>query len=344
MNIIRFYKDGAETHRFWLWDSTNMEDMKELMGEHKADLLLCDPPYWMKKNILNDDIKAKDFIEWNKKWFDVTIEFLKEYQWIYVWWNDDSILNLHANLFQRYMKDKLITFKNIITWNKWTWFWQHSEQRKKYAVSDEKCLFYIKWDENKYNEAYEKIRIYLYTEFKKINSFHKKEIVKILWFTSTSMIGHWTNKLQWNIISNRHYNIVKQYCEEHDIDALKRKYEEIQEDRAEAKKMKRQYFDNIHDNFNNVWNILRARYDDGNDKWNKYIETPKPFKVFERIIKTSCPENWIVLDPFIWSGTSFIVWSKTNRRIFGMEKDEKQFNITKERILNLNYTFYENCI
>jgi len=60
--------------------------------------------------------------------------------------------------------------------------------------------------------------------------------------------------------------------------------------------------------------------------------TPKPVDLLEYIIKTSSNENDIVLDCFMGSGSTGIAALNTNRCFIGIEKDEKYFNIAKERI------------
>ena len=43
-------------------------------------------------------------------------------------------------------------------------------------------------------------------------------------------------------------------------------------------------------------------------------------------------ENDIILDPFMGSGTTGVACMNLNRKFIGIEKEEKYFNIAKERI------------
>ena len=52
----------------------------------------------------------------------------------------------------------------------------------------------------------------------------------------------------------------------------------------------------------------------------------------EYFIKTYSNENDLVLDPCMGSGTTGIACVNTNRKFIGIEKDEKYFNIAKDRI------------
>ena len=62
--------------------------------------------------------------------------------------------------------------------------------------------------------------------------------------------------------------------------------------------------------------------------------TQRPVALLEYLIKTYTNENETVLDNCMGSGTTGVACKKLNRRFIGMEKDEKYFNIAKERIEN----------
>ena len=62
--------------------------------------------------------------------------------------------------------------------------------------------------------------------------------------------------------------------------------------------------------------------------------TQKPVALLEYLIKTYTNEGDIVLDNTMGSGSTGVACVNTNRMFVGMEKDEKYFNIAKERIEN----------
>ena len=62
--------------------------------------------------------------------------------------------------------------------------------------------------------------------------------------------------------------------------------------------------------------------------------TQKPVALLEYLIKTYTNENETVLDNCMGSGTTGVACKRLNRRFIGMEKDEKYFEIAKERIEN----------
>lgn len=60
---------------------------------------------------------------------------------------------------------------------------------------------------------------------------------------------------------------------------------------------------------------------------NRKHPVQKPVDMLEYLIKGVCPENGIVLDPFMGSGTTGIACIKNNRRFIGVEKDNNYFEI-----------------
>ena len=60
--------------------------------------------------------------------------------------------------------------------------------------------------------------------------------------------------------------------------------------------------------------------------------TVKPIKLMEYLVKLVTPENAIVLDPFMGSGSTGIACVNLNRKFIGMELDKDYFKIAKARI------------
>jgi site-specific DNA-methyltransferase (adenine-specific) len=60
--------------------------------------------------------------------------------------------------------------------------------------------------------------------------------------------------------------------------------------------------------------------------------TQKPVELLEYLIKTYTMENEIVLDNCMGSGSTGVACINTNRKFIGIEKDERYFEIAKERI------------
>jgi site-specific DNA-methyltransferase (adenine-specific) len=83
----------------------------------------------------------------------------------------------------------------------------------------------------------------------------------------------------------------------------------------------------------NVWtDILENLYSMGKFQKNLLHFTPKPIPALERIIKLHTKENDLVLDCFFGSGSTGVACKNLNRQFIGIEKEEKYFNIAKERL------------
>jgi len=74
-----------------------------------------------------------------------------------------------------------------------------------------------------------------------------------------------------------------------------------------------------------VWSIASASY-----KGSHFATYP--IKLIETPIKAGCPENGIVLDPFIGSGTTAVAAKKLNRNWLGIELNPEYTKLAQERI------------
>lgn len=81
-------------------------------------------------------------------------------------------------------------------------------------------------------------------------------------------------------------------------------------------------------NMRSVWRIGTAFF-----KGDHFAVFPE--KLIEAPIKAGCPENGIVLDPFIGSGTTAVVAQKLNRRFIGIELNPKYVRIAEQRVLQM---------
>lgn len=85
-----------------------------------------------------------------------------------------------------------------------------------------------------------------------------------------------------------------------------------------------------------VWSVSRL-HRIHNERENH--PTQKPLKIIERMVKASCPENGIVLDPFVGTGTSIEACIKHRRNFIGYEINKQYFEIANariERVINEN--------
>jgi site-specific DNA-methyltransferase (adenine-specific) len=61
--------------------------------------------------------------------------------------------------------------------------------------------------------------------------------------------------------------------------------------------------------------------------------TQKPEKLIAKLILASCPENGLVFDPFIGSGTTSVVAKKLGRKYTGIEINEEYCCWAEKRLL-----------
>ncbi len=309
-------------HRLMCGDATKIEDVEKLVNGQKADMVFTDPPYGMKKEnegVLNDNLNYEDLLEFNKEWIPLSFSHLKENGSWYCWGTDEPLMDIYAFIIKPYIKENKVTFRNLITWDKGNGQGQNSEKHRMYAIADEKLLFCMtgvqgfNTNQDNYYEAWEPIRLYLEGEKKKLGWSDK-------WIAEKLNIDprlHWFSKSQWEMPTEEKYKALRELANN---DAFKRDYDEIKRDYYAT----RAYFDNTHDNMNNVWRFKR-------DVQNTEHATPKPIELCVRAIKTSSRENELCFDLFGGSGSTLIACEQTNRTCYCSEIDPKYCDVIRKR-------------
>jgi len=324
-------------HRLLCGDSTDSDSVAKLMNGQKADMAHNDPPYGMKKEkegVLNDNLNYADLLDFNREWIALQFTHLKESGSFYCWGIDEPLMDIYSEILKPYIAEQKATFRNLITWDKGHGQGQNSENTRSYATADEKCLFAMLGvqgfnnNSDNYFEGFESIRDYLITQKNKLGW----STDKIIQITGKSSASHYFSKSQWQLPTEEHYNAIKEGA---NGQAFIKDYEEIKKDYEEIKKdyySTRAYFNNVHDNFNNVWKFDRhlRQGDEGGHA------TPKPIPLCERAIKSSCPENGLVLDVFLGSGSTMVASHQLKRKCYGMELDPKYCQVIIDRMKKLD--------
>ena len=330
-------------HRLLCGDSTDSDAVAKLMDGKKADMAHNDPPYGMKKEkdgVLNDNLNYDDLLDFNREWIALQFMHLKENGSWYCWGIDEPLMDIYSGILKPFIKQQKATFRNLITWDKGNGQGQNSENTRSYAIADEKCLFVMigvqgfNNNQDNYFDKWENIRIYLENEIKKLNESDSK-IATSLGYKDGRTINHWWSKSQWSLPTENNYYALKEYAKSKNIDAFKKEYEEIKKEYEEIKKeyyATRAYFDNVHDNFNNVWKFDRHKRqgDEGGHA------TPKPIPLCERAIKSSCPNNGLILDFFLGSGSTMVASHQLKRKCYGIELDPKYCQVIVDRMKKLD--------
>ena len=304
-------------HRLMCGDSISLDDVKKLMGGGKADLVFTDPPYGMKKEIdgvLNDNLNYDDLLKFNEDWIPLSFAFLKDNGSWYCWGTDEPLMDIYSNILKPMIKTQKITFRNLLTWDKGSGQGQLSDESRMYPIADEKCLFVMcgvqgfNVNSDNYYEGWEPIRSYLNEEAEKCGG-HK------IWkkMLGNQMGKHYFTKSQWLLPTKEAYDKMQAFGQ--DYDAFKKEYEVLKKEYYAT----RAYFNNTHDNMNNVWHFSRTSQEERQDCGGH--ATPKPIALCARAIKSSSREGESVLDLFGGSGTTLIASEQLGRKCFMMELD-----------------------
>ena len=332
-------------HRLMCGDSTDKATVELLMDGKKADMVFTDPPYGVgfeSKGVLNDNQNSDELLEFNKKWIPISIENTKDNGSWYCWGVDTSVMDIYAFIIRPLEKAHKLSLRNLLTWDKGLGQNQNDSNMRSYPAADEKCLFImLGWEQtvsfsinqDDYNPAMDKVRLYMEGEAERLEITPKK----IKEICGVGMYSHWFSKSQFSIPTREQYNKLQAYYAKYDgfkkeYDELKKEYDELKKEYDEQKNdfySRRAYFDNTHDNMNNVWHFSRT------DKKERELTgghaTPKPIALCGRAIKSSSREGEIVLDVFGGSGSTLIACEQLKRKAYLMELEPKWCDVIVKR-------------
>ena len=325
-------------HRLLCGDSTDSDSVEKLMNGERADMAHNDPPYGMKKEkdgVLNDNLNCDDLLDFNREWIALQFMHLKENGSWYCWGIDEPLMDIYSEILKPYIKEEKATFRNLLTWDKGHGQGQNSELTRSFATADEKCLFIMLGvqgfndNANNYFEGFETIRLWLDGQ-RKDSGLTTDECNKICGkknMTQNAFTrGGFRLILEDDYLKLREATGNKYFLREYD--EIKKEYDKIKQEYNSS----RAYFNNTHDNMNNVWHFDRhiRQGDEGGHA------TPKPIPLCERAIKSSCPDNGLVLDFFLGSGSTMVAAHQIKRKCYGMELDPRYVQVIVDRMRKLD--------
>ena len=331
-------------HRLICGDSTDQRVYEALMNGEKAVLCFTDPPYGMGKEaegVLNDNLNFSDLLEFNKKWVPLTMQYLTEVGSWYCWGIDEPLIDIYSEILKPMKNANEITFRHLITWDKTYGQGQLSDGFRMYPIADEKCLFVMKGvqdfkferNEEKYNVIFEPIRTYLDQERKK-SGLTYKQLCEI----DSTRCSHYWAKVQFEFPTKSSYEKLQKGTAvfQREYEDLKREYEDLKREYEDLKReyyATRAYFDNTHDNQNNVWHFDRTNTSERD--YTGGHATPKPLALCARGIKSSSREGDLVIDVFGGSGSTLIACEQLGRRCNTIELDPKYCDVIVQRYCTL---------
>ena len=338
-------------HRLLCGDSTDSDQVAKLMNGQKADMAHNDPPYGMKKEnegVLNDNLNYDDLLDFNREWIALQFMHLKENGSFYCWGIDEPLMDIYSEILKPYIAEQKATFRNLLTWTKFNNQKPTAiESMRSYVNYEEKCLFAMLGvqgfnnNADNYFEGWEPIRDYLdksITELKNKTNKTFKELNRIADFSDSSNIlsVHYRSTAQFLFPTQENYKKLQTYCQQNNIDAFKKEYDELKKEYEELKKdyySQRAYFNNTHETYmTTCWNFPTEKYRENTGGH----ATPKPIALCERAIKSSCPENGLVLDVFLGSGSTMVASHQLKRKCYGMEIDPKYCQVIIDRMKKLD--------
>ena len=291
---------------------------------------------------MNDNLNYDDLLDFNRQWIPLTFGALKDNGSWYCWGIDEPLMDIYSEILKPMQKEKKIAFRNLITWDKGNGQGQLAEDFRMYPIADEKCLFVMvgcdsvqgfSVNQEDYSESMDKVRLYLEGEIAKLGQ-SDKTIANALGYKDGRTVNHWRSKSQFALPTKENYEALREYGKSilKDYDFLKKDYDELKKDYDELKKdfyEGRSYFDNTHDNMNNVWHFDRTSQEER--KHTGGHATPKPIALCSRAIKSSSREGEIVLDVFGGSGSTLIACEQLNRKCYMCELDPHYCDVIIQR-------------
>ena len=299
---------------------------------NSVDLVIIDPPYNIGKDKKWDKWKTVNaYVEFMGEVFKECERVLKDNGSFYFFHNDFMQIVELQNWIN---KNTDFVFKQLLVWDKFNGSkWNqlnaivYSEGNRNYPKQAEYCLYYTFQDETGLSKVkldvnnFKSLRDY----FKYIQletGLNKKQIIDKVGQRADHCFRH--SSSQWDLPTEETYNeLIKVF----NIDKYKgfKTYKELRQEYEEL----RQEYESLRYTFNNQG--LPSVLQHEPVKQNGHI-TPKPTDILEKIIKTSSNKGDIVLDCFMGSGSTGVACVNTNRKFIGIEREEKYFNLSKNRI------------
>ena len=336
-------------------------DVLRQLPAQSVNLVLTDPPYNIgvatQKNgkaEVNRWDKIDEYIDWCIEWLMECQRILKPNGVLYFWHNDMEQI---AELLQAIRQKTSLAFVSFCIWDKGLGYraqtWHNRDPNGATALRSwfnicEYCLHFFNaprdaeasWKHtgldriNSNKECYRPLKDWYAAEKARLGLTDKDIAEKYTEATGKKpyMLRHYFQDSQFSIPTREVWKTVyeplgfgKSYEE------LRKSYEELRKSYEELRNYHR--CDPMHCN---IWHVPPVPS-------NGRLHTcQKPLEILERLINVSCPPGGTVLDCFMGSGSTGVACVNTGRNFIGIEKDEKYFEISKNRIAEAKSAIQEN--
>lgn len=309
-----------------------LEELQKINND-SVDLVLIDPPYNVGKDKRWDKWKKEEeYINFLINTFKESERVLKPTGSFYFFHNDFRVISKLQN---RIEEETGFIFKSFVTWDKGDWrsiSWKNPSEKNNLRSWFNNCEYILYYTLQKgsgiehFNYIVHKPYLDYMTCEKDRGGFSCKDLNKMVGCKSIASHWFWQDD-DWTKQSQPHFITREKYEKIQKSGFFKRDYEELRGEFEELRQKNKnlRYTHNLDENHNNVWRFPT-------ENTGKYHPTQKPFKVIDRIIKTSTNEGDVVLDFFGGSGTTAISCKKLNRKYILIEREEEYINIIKERL------------
>jgi DNA modification methylase len=337
IKIKQFNKTVIDNSTLYLGDCL---DISNIIKDNSIDLILTDPPYGSMKGQAGSGIyhKGEERHNWDNKieskiFFDIAKRILRK--------NGKMILFSQepytSELILESKNDTYINFNYKAIWLKNT-LGSFMRSKKALLYRTEDILIFSK-NNPKYDlDLKNPIRKWI----KKIqdesniyyndNRIHKRYVETGLAKNIESAKVTCMHLLDWNYnqlqkITKKHYKVLSEFFSfDKSVEEISNIYDKYQKELLLNESI----------NYPCIFNLQKGtKYKDNVFQYGKDPEllhpTQKPVTLLEDLIKTYSNENNIIVDLTMGSGSTKIACINTNRKFIGIEKDEKYFEIAKNR-------------
>ena len=312
------------------------------LADNSVDLVLTDPPYYKVKGDAWDRQwdKPELFLSWMD---DVLAEFwrvLKPNGSLYVFASPQMSARVEMLVGERFEVLNNVRWLKEAGWHQK----QKKDDMRKFSTPWECCIF----AEHKNAESYAKGEAGYAAKCDELRGFvfeplrswfiaerdraglTRSDIAQV-WRNQTGskgagITGHFWDNSQWELPTEKNYNWLRETVKSLSGDSYYgRPYTEL---RTEYEQLRRPFNATPDRPYTDVWTYKTVQAYKGKHPCEK------PQDMLQHIIETSSKPGGVVLDAFMGTASTGLACQALGREFIGIEKDQKYFQIAKDRINN----------